>query len=78
MDKDVVITNPSDVAGTVMLKGATLNFCVPFITDDRTNNGYTAMIVCIVISTLVQLFDVYLDLRQKRMYLKTDLPEQFH
>jgi hypothetical protein len=61
-----------------MLKVSKLNFCVPSITDDEKRNGFAAMIVCIVVSTLVQLFDVYLDFRQKRMYLKTDLPEQFH
>jgi hypothetical protein len=78
MDGAAVITNPSDVVASAMLKGAKLNFCVPSITDDERRNGFAAMIVCIVVSTLVQLFDVYLDFRQKRMYLKTDLPEQFH
>ena len=63
MDREAVITNPSDVVVSVMLKGAKLNFCVPFITDDEQRNGFAAMIVCIVVSTLVQLFDVYLDFR---------------
>jgi len=66
------------MAANVMLNNTKLNFCLPYITNDKTKNGYTALIVCIVISTLVQLFDIYLDFRQKRMYLKTDLPEQFH
>lgn len=36
------------------------------------------MIAFLVVSTLIQLFDIYLDLRQKRKYLNLDLPEQFY
>jgi hypothetical protein len=56
---------------------APLNMCVPMISNGQ-NHNYAAMIVLLVVTTLIQLFDIYLDLRQKRKYLLKDLPEQFH
>jgi hypothetical protein len=40
-----------------------INFCVPSFTGEIDNHGYAAMIVLLAISTLIFIFDMYLDLR---------------
>ena len=46
-----------------------LNFCVPSFTGKIDNHGYAAMIILLIISTLIFLFDMYLDLRQRKKYM---------